>query len=190
MAKSAAQIEQEFLRDLKAKTGQDLRSWLKVLKESGLTKHHELIKFMKDQHGWRHLESSMLSAIYRNGGQPVYASDDDLLTQQLGKYPEWEPVFHDIAGKILKTVPGATMIPKKTYVSFARKREFAAVNIKKSEIRLGMDLGDRHEDGLVQRAKLTGPMPRISRMVVIRSSADWNDQIESLLREADARVNE
>ncbi|MDX1407472.1 MAG: DUF5655 domain-containing protein [Saprospiraceae bacterium] len=190
MAKTSQEIEQEFIRDLHATTGKDMQAWLAILAETGLTKHNELIRYLKETHGWRHLDSALLAGIFRNEGKPVYASDDDLLTQQLEKYPEWKPVFESVADRILKAVPGTQMIPKKTYVSFARKREFAAVNIKSKEIRVGMDLGDQPETELVLRARLTGPMPRISRMVVIRSADDWNATIDDLLREADARVND
>lgn len=189
MAKTSAQIEQEFIRDLKSNTGQDLKAWLGTLAECGTTKHNELIKFMKEQHGWRHQNASLLAGIFRNDGKPVYASDDDLLESQLAKYPEWRPVFEVVSKSILDAVPGSTMIPKKTYVSFARKREFAAVNIKSKELRLGMDLGDMPEEGIVERAKLTGPMPRISRMVMITGEGGMTPEVISLLRQADERVN-
>ena len=66
------------------------------------------------------------------------------------------------------------MIPKKTYVSYAAKREFAAINIKSKEIRLGMDLGDQPFTEDLEKAKLTGPMPRISHMIVVREKNDFN----------------
>ena len=42
----------------------------------------------------------------------------------------------------------------------ARPREFAAVTLHATELRLGLDLGDRPFDPLLQKAKLQGPRPR------------------------------
>ena len=52
-----------------------------------------------------------------------------------------------------------------------------------------MDLGDMPFNTVVEKAKLTGPMPRISHMAVIRSEADINARVFELLTIADKRVN-
>ncbi len=82
------------------------------------------------------------------------------------------------------------MIPKKTYVSFTAKREFAAINIKSKEIRLGMDLGDKPFNNILEKAKLTGPMPRISHMVILREEGDYDydDDVSNWLNESFKRV--
>ncbi len=69
------------------------------------------------------------------------------------------------------------------------KREFAAVNIKPMELRIGLDLGDRPFDGNIEKAKLTGPMPRISHMVVLTEQHQLNDALADLLRASHARCH-
>ncbi|MEZ5083286.1 MAG: hypothetical protein R2750_07535 [Bacteroidales bacterium] len=41
----------------------------------------------------------------------------------------------------------------------------------------------------MEKSKLTGPMPRISHMVVIRSESDIQEQLFKLLDESNKRVN-
>jgi len=69
------------------------------------------------------------------------------------------------------------VIPKKTYVSFTATREFAAINIKPREIRLGMDLGDMAFHETIQKTKLNGPMPRISHMAVITDMKQFDKKL-------------
>ena len=78
--------------------------------------------------------------------------------------------------------PDAQLIPKKTYLSFTATREFAAINIKPKEIRLGVDLGDQAFDDTLQKSKLTGPMPRISHMVVLTDIGQFDKKVISYLQ--------
>ncbi len=135
------------------------------------------------------MNASLLVGIYLNNGNPVYGSQDDLLENQLANYEIWRPLFESVSKKIIAQFPNTTMIPKKTYVSFTAKREFAAINIKSKEIRLGMDLGNQPFENKLEKAKLTGPMPRISHMVVLREPDDLNTTVIKWLEESYNRVN-
>ena len=189
MAKSSGEIEKEFIEALPSATAKDLGQWIEVIKASGITKRNDIIAWLKSGHGFGHMNASLLTGIYLNGGKPVYASETDLLNAQFEKYPEMRPLFEQLKNAVLKWDNTVEYVVKKTYVSLTKKREFAAVNIKKDELRLGMDLGDMPFDEVVEKAKLTGPMPRISHMTVIRSEADINERLFALLTKADKRVN-
>ena len=82
----------------------------------------------------------------------------------------------------IKHFPTATVLPKKTYVSILEKREFAAINIRPKELRLGFDLGERKFDEQVSKSKLTGPMPRISHMVVVTNGDQLKPDLVELLQ--------
>ena len=71
---------------------------------------------------------------------------------------------------------------KKTYVSILERREFAAINIKPKELRIGFDLGERAFDDTVTKSKLTGPMPRISHMLVLTDKTQLNNDLVELLK--------
>ena len=189
MAKTSGEIEKEFIDDLKGSSSMGLSQWLALINKSKISKRNDIIKWLKETHSFGHMNASLLVGIYLNNGEPVYGSQDDLLENQLSKYEIWRALFENVAKKITDQFPEATMIPKKTYVSFTAKREFAAINIKSKEIRLGMDLGDKSFDNKLEKAKLTGPMPRISHMVIIREESDFNVDILKWLSESFNRVN-
>ena len=186
--KTANEVEKEFLLGLDEKYSRSLKAWMQEIKTTGLNKQKEIHGWLKSEKGLKHRDAWMLAAIYLNNGKPVYGDESDLLGNQLAKYENVRTLFDFVSEQILTTVEKSEREVKKTYVSFKKKREFAAVNIRKNEIRLGMDLGDEPFDHNLQKAKLTGPMARISHMVVIRSENDFSKQIKVLLKKSAGRI--
>lgn len=185
--KTSGEIEKEFIDNLKASTNRNLAGWLSEIDSLGTRKRNDIINSLKKDYGFGHMNASMLAGIYLNAGKPVYASTEDLLENQFAKAEAMRPVYESFIKHVQKNFPGVTVLPKKTYVSILEKREFAAINIKPKELRIGFDLGDRPFDETVTKSKLTGPMPRISHMVVITGNESLNDDITSLLRESRSR---
>ncbi|MFZ1701295.1 MAG: DUF5655 domain-containing protein [Pyrinomonadaceae bacterium] len=187
--KTSGEIEKEFIDGLKSSTGKDLKTWMSAIDGFGETKRNDIIKVLKETHGFGHMNASLLVGLYANGGKPVYASQDDLLENQFAKATDMRPLYDDLIAFVQKNFPGTTILPKKTYVSVVDNREFGAINIKRAELRIGFDLGDRPFDEKVEKAKLTGPMPRISHMVVITDAGDIGNSIVELLRASHARCH-
>lgn len=189
MAKTSKEIEQDFIDSLKQNTGKDLENWLFIVKNCGIEKRNDIVKWLKEEHGFGHMNANLMMSIYANDGKPVYSSEANLLGNQFEKYHDMRPLFEEVQKAILKWDNTVDFVVKKTYVSVTKKREFAAINIKKGELRLGMDLGDAPFEGMVLKSKLTGPMPRISHMVVIKGLYDINKNLFHLLDKANKRVN-
>ncbi len=187
--KTSGEFEKEFMDGLKVSTGKDLSAWLKIIDCCGTKKRKEVIAWLKTEHGFGHMNASLLAGIHANGGKPVYASTDDLLENQFAKAADMRPLYDEFISFIAKNFPAASILPKKTYVSVLENREFGAVNIKAKELRIGLDLGDRPFDQMVEKAKLTGPMPRISHMVVVSDAGQLDDGLADLLRQSHSRCH-
>jgi Domain of unknown function (DUF5655)/Domain of unknown function (DUF4287) len=185
--KTSGEIEKEFIEGLKNTTGSDLKEWLTEIKVSGVEKRNDIINLLKTESGLGHMNASLLAGIYLNGGKPVYASTEDLLENQFAKAEGMRPLYDVFLKFVQNAFPNATVLPKKTYISILEKREFAAINIKKSELRIGFDLGDRPFDGVVTKSKLTGPMPRISHQIVLTNESELNSEVVKLLQDSFSR---
>ncbi len=184
MAKTSGEFEQEFMQTAKEKTGKTLEQWLALVKKTAYTKQMEILNWLKAAHGLNHMQAQFVAGIYLNNGKPVYQDENNLLENQFIKCEEMRPLFEDISKKILTEFPGTQLIPKKTYLSFTATREFAAVNVKPKEIRLGLDLGTVSFTGTLQKSKLSGPMPRISHMIVLTSIQQLNKQVLDYLKQS------
>ena len=187
--KTSGAIEKEFIDNLKASTKKDLNGWLTQIRKLGITKRNDIINALKNDYAFGHMNASLLAGIYLNGGKPVYGSTDDLLENQFAKAEAMRGIYESVINFVKQNFPGATVLPKKTYVSILEKREFAAINIKPKELRIGFDLGDRPFDDSVTKSKLTGPMPRISHMVVVTGKESLNKDLITLLRESHSRTH-
>lgn len=190
MAKTSAEFEKAFIDTAKEKTGRSLKDWLIFLKATGMDKRNPVMDMLKSEHGLNHMQAQLLTGIFLNNGQPVYMNEGSLLDLQFEKSPAFRPLFDELTAFIGKAFPDAQLIPKKTYLSFTATREFAAVNVKTGELRLGLDLGDHPFGEKVQQAKLSGPMPRISHMVVLKQAGDLDDSLRSLLQQSYQRCHQ
>jgi hypothetical protein len=182
--KTSGEIEKEFIDNLKTSTGKSLPEWLKQLSTSGITKRNDLIKWLKERQGFGHMNASLLVGIYLNDGKPVYGNTEDLLDNQFAKAADMRPLYESFTAFAKKHFPNSSVLPKKTYVSILEKREFAAINIKSKELRIGFDLGDRAFNEAVSKSKLSGPMPRISHMVVLTDKSQLNADMVELLKDS------
>lgn len=189
MAKTSGEIEKEFIDTAKDKTGKTLQEWLKFVKSSGIEKRNDILEWLKKGHGLNHLQAQLITGIYLNNGNPVYINESALLENQFAKCPDMRFVFDSISEKIISSFQGTQLIPKKTYLSFTAVREFAAINVKPKEIRLGLDLGDEPFSETLKKSKLTGPMPRISHMLILTELKDLNKNAMALLTKSYNRTH-
>lgn len=189
MAKTSGEIEKEFIDTAKDKTGKTLQEWLKFVKSSGIEKRNDILDWLKKGHGLNHLQAQLITGIYLNNGNPVYINESALLENQFAKCPDMRFVFDSISEKIISSFQGTQLIPKKTYLSFTAVREFAAINVKPKEIRLGLDLGDEPFSETLKKSKLTGPMPRISHMLILTELKDLNKNAMALLTKSYNRTH-
>jgi len=187
--KTSGEFEKEFMDGLKGSTGKDLAAWLKTIDGYSSKKRNEIIGWLKTEYGFGHMNASLLAGIHANGGKPVYASTDDLLENQFAKAADMRPLYDNFVEFIARNFPNSSILPKKTYVSVLENREFGAVNIKPKELRIGLDLGDLPFSDKVERAKLTGPMPRISHMIVVTDAKQFNTEMADLLKQSHARCH-
>jgi hypothetical protein len=187
--KTSGEFEKEFMDGLSKDTGKDLKAWMKTIDAFSSRKRNEVIAWLKSEHGFGHMNASLLAGIHANGGNPIYQSTDNLLAVQFAKSAEMRPLYEAFLDFVKKLFPNSSVLPKKTYVSILENREFAAVNIKPTELRIGFDLGDHPFDSTIEKAKLSGPMPRISHMFVLTDAKQLDATIVDALRQSHSRCH-
>lgn len=187
--KTSGEIERELINNLSDVTGKSLKAWLTKIAAFGSKKRNDIIKWLKEENGFGHMNASLLSGIYLNGGKAVYGSTDDLLENQFAKAEAMRGLYESFTAFVKRHFPSSIVLPKKTYVSILEKREFAALNIKPKEIRIGFDLGNRDFGESISKSKLSGPMPRISHMIVLTNESQLGDQLVELLTQSHRRCH-
>jgi hypothetical protein len=216
MARDEQEEEREFLADLEARTGRTLSDWMAAIAAQGFSDKNETIDWLREQ-GIPFARASWLERIHSNGGKPIYlhqtpkpapevkppmplkpqpaasraptarevADLDKLLAAGKG----YRPLYQLLEAEARAAVPGLTIMPKAAYISLGAPREFAAVTLHATELRLGLDLGDRAFDLGVQKPRMRGPGPSISHMLVLTDARQVNADLLNLIKAANARVN-
>ncbi|MEP7291660.1 MAG: DUF5655 domain-containing protein [Chloroflexota bacterium] len=188
MAKDSQRLEQEFITTAKEKTGRDVPDWMSVIAASGLDKPNAILSWLKEAHKLNHLQANLLSGIYLNDGKPVF--DYDVLFARIfdGK-AQLKPLYEALQSGIAARVPEAEFIPTKAYVSIEGKRCFSCATLTKSNIRVGLDLGDLPFDEYTQKAKSLGAMPNLTHMVEIVEPSQVDDRLLGLVEKAYTRAH-
>ncbi len=189
MEKSYGQIEKEFIDNLSVLSGFNLSHWLTIIDEKKLTKRGEIASWLKNKHAFAHTNATMLASIYLNGGKPIYADENELINNQFKGNDTLRKLYDYLINDIKKYFPDSVVVPKKTYISITQGREYAAINVKKDELRVGFDLGSMPFTNDLIKSKLTGPMPRISHMVILKNKNQVNDSIRHYFTLSKERSN-
>jgi len=219
MARDEGEKEREFLEGLKARTGRDLAEWMTAIASQNFTDKNEIIDWLRGQglpfaraswlerihrNGGRPINSdapvgeaadqlhpTATSQVLPPGpgSKTPAAQDTAAIEKLLSAAKGYRPLYHLLEAQIRAAVPGAGFSPQARYVSVGAPAEFAAITLHTTEVRLGLDLGDRAFDGMLQKAKLRGPGPAITHMVVLTDARQVNDDLLALLESANRRVN-
>ncbi len=120
------------LANIEKRTGKSLAELTKIVKGSGLSKHGELVAMLKTTLGMGHGDANTLvhTALKSDGksaaaGQGLSADQvlDGLYT---GPKAELRPI-HDKLMQAMRKFGEFEEAPKKTYVSYRRKKQFAMI---------------------------------------------------------------
>ena len=188
MAKEARELEQAFLSSLADDTGADLAAWMQTLESSGLQKNNEIVKWLKSEQDFNHMQASMLAGIFLNGGEPVFHYPT-LFSKLFAGKQQQRPLYDSIATELQAALPGILFIPTKTYVSLEDERVFGCAKINKTNIRVGLDLGAEPFGDYLRKGVGLGAMPNITHMIELKDAAQIDDRLAAYTRQAYERAH-
>lgn len=125
------------------KTGKSLDYWIKVVKDSQIEKHNEIIKFLKTEHGFTHGFANFVSLKSR-AADSASNNDANLINRQYSKGKEHlKPIYDLLISKVKKLGDDIEIVPKNANVSVRRKRQFLLIQPStKKRMDLGLKLND------------------------------------------------
>ncbi len=165
-----------MLANVPEKTGKTLSQWKQLLAESGLTKHGEMMKLLKGEHGVTHGFANLIAAKARETEQSV----DLVSAQYSGVKADLRPLHDEIVSFAQSLGVDVDVAPKKASVSLRRKKQFALITpATKTRIDLGLALkGDQ------PKGRLESYNAMCSHRVRLESSGDFDQQVKDWMIEA------
>jgi hypothetical protein len=173
------------LRNIEAKTGQDLAALRVAIAASGKAKHGEVRAWLMETYGLGYGDANTLAHAAKGGGGEGAASGDaaadPLADIYTGKKAHLRSI-HDAVMTAIQPWGDYEVAPKKGYVALRRKKQFAMLGPKTNDrAELGINLKDDvASEGIV--AQKPGGMCQYA--VALASPDDLDAEVLAVLRRA------
>ncbi len=180
---SPQEAEMTMVKNLKEKFGKSLEEWIKVVNKKGLTKHGEILKYLKAEHGFTHGYANLVSMKARQADAGS-ADSDDLVTQQYsGDKANLKPIYDSIIKEVNKFGKDVELAPKKAYVSVRRNKQFAIIQPStKTRVDVGINLKDVKPQGRLEKSGSFNSM--VSHRVKIEDKNQVDKDLINWLKQA------
>lgn len=142
-----------MIANLEKNTGKPLAEWVAVVRASGLSKHGEVVKFLKTEHGFTHGFANLVAHEAKGSAAASLAETTDLVAEQYKGKENLRPLYDLLIAEINKFGKDVEAAPKKAYVSLRRGKQFAILQPSaKTRLDIGLNLKDVEPQGKLEAA--------------------------------------
>ena len=128
MAKSPEEMLKAMIEALPKTTGKSIDEWRKIVAKTKLTKHGEIVKYLKGEYGIGHGYANQIAQrALAPAGSEDRNPDEMLDAQYAGAKAALRPIYDAIIAAAKKLGDDVEVSAKKTYVSLRRSKQFGLV---------------------------------------------------------------
>lgn len=184
MAKTPQDAEATMIANLREQTGKALEQWQDVVKKSGFSKHGEIVKMLKSDHGVTHGYANLIAHKTLKSDAASTGDGDDLVEAMYsGDKADLRPIYD----KLVKTIDGfgddVELAPKKAYVSLRRSKQFGLIQPStKTRVDVGINLKGRPAADRLEASGSFNAM--VSHRVRVSAAKEVDAELIGWLREA------
>ncbi len=184
MAVSPEEQARTMIANLESKTGRSLEAWLEELSDHVESKHGQIVKWLKSEHGVTHGFANLIAHSFRSARSTVEGeeADDPVALQYRGK-EALLPIYRALVAHAQSLGADVELAPKKSYVSLRRGRQFALVQPStKSRVDLGLRLDGAEPAGRLEASGSFNSM--VSHRVRLSSVDDVDAEVKGWMEAA------
>ncbi|MDP1556500.1 MAG: DUF5655 domain-containing protein [Hyphomonas sp.] len=160
-------------------TGKSVDQWADLVRKSGIAKHGEQMKLLKETHGLGHGYANLICHTAKGS---LDAAEDDLLAGQYAGKEALRPVYDALEAYAKTLGTDVDISPKKTSVAFRRSKNFAVVTpASKTRIDLGLNLKGTAPTGRLLAEK---PGSMCTHKVKLEPAADLDAELKAWIKSA------
>ena len=177
------QATQTMIDNLQKNSGKSLDEWIAIVTKEKLQKHGEILKFLKESHGFTHGFANLVAHKALKSDAGSADDQDELVTKQyVGKESFW-PIYELLKKEIASFGKDVEFIPKNSYVSVKRKKQFAILVLAtKTRYEVGINLKGQPAHGILELETKANSM--CSHKVVVNHEEQITPELISWLRKA------
>lgn len=177
------QATQTMIRNLEQSSGKSLEQWVVLIRKTGIQKHGEIVKALKEEHGLTHGYANLVAHTALQSAA-IHSDDDALIeSQYAGPKAALRPVYDRLLAEVSKFGKDVEIAPKKTYVSLRRKKQFGLVQPSTAtRVDVGLNLKGVPPAGRLETSGSFNAM--CSHRVRISSAEEIDQELVGWLRQA------
>ncbi|HLZ27673.1 MAG TPA: DUF5655 domain-containing protein [Chloroflexota bacterium] len=175
------------VRNIEATYGRPMAAWIDLIRESGKTRHAEIVAMLKVEHGLTHGSANRVALIGRDAlaasesaaAGPTGDPTDELYS---GKQAVLRPV-HELLMTIVRGFGNDIEVaPKRGYLSLRRKKQFAMLQPAAGHVDVGLILKGAPATDRLESAATFNAM--FTHRVRVEGVTEVNAELVSWLRQA------
>jgi hypothetical protein len=172
-----------MIANMPEKTGKTLDAWLKIVGETKLQKHGEILKLLKSEHGMTHGFANLVAhkALASDAGS--HGGDDLVALQYAGPKAALKPAYEKLSKMVAGFGDDVEFAPKKAYVSLRRSKQFGLIQPSTVDrLDLGLNLKGVAPTGRLEAAVSWNAM--CTHRVKLAGAADVDAEVKAWLKMA------
>ncbi len=175
---------QAYLDTVKAQTGKTPADFAKLATEKGLTKHGEIVAWLKNDFALGHGHANAIVAVLLKSDSRRASGDEKLEALFTGKKAHWRDPSEALLTRIKALGDDVQIVPNETYVNILRgKKKFAILQASSAErLDVGIKLKGAAPEGRLEAAGSWNTM--VTHRVRIAEPGELNDELLGWLKRA------
>lgn len=182
------QAEKTMMENLQKNTGKTLEEWIVISKQTNLSKHGEILKFLKEIHSFTHGYANFVA--HKTLGSDAGSAENtgDLIEKQYVGKEHFRPIYERLMHEISLFGADFEIAPKNAYVSLRRKRQFAILQpATKTRFEIGLNIKDQAPVGVLEA--ITSANSMCSHKIKIESENEITPEVIDWIRLAYNKSN-
>ncbi|SIQ95984.1 DUF4287 domain-containing protein [Pontibacter lucknowensis] len=144
---------QTMIDNLEKNTGKSLEEWIQIVQSTGLQKHGEIVKFLKNDHGFTHGFANMVALKAKGSDAGSAENPEDLVEKQYKGKEQLLPIYEALVAQLKQFGDEVELAPKNAYVSVRSKKQFALIQPStKTRLDVGINLRGREAEGRLENS--------------------------------------
>jgi hypothetical protein len=170
------------LRNIETTYGRSIDEWIAVIEASGLTRHGDIVRMLKVDHGLTHGAANRVALVAIDALHPASAASDPETSLYTGDRRALLPIHARLMAILNAFGDDVEVAPKKGYLSLRRRKQFAMIKPAAKHIDVGIILPGRAVGGRLESAATFNAL--FTHRVRVRSVAEVDDELGAWLRDA------
>ncbi len=177
------QAELNQVKNLEQNTGKSIQEWINLANNSGFQKHGEILNYLKSTYGLGHGNANLVVHYAKQSHAGAVENSADLVTEQFEGKENLKPWYDKLVAEIGSFGNDVEISPKKAYVSFRRKKQFAILQPSvKTRLDIGLNLKNVAPGNVLQAAGSWNSM--CTHRVKIEDEKSMNKELIGWIKQA------